>query len=221
MRKPFLSLLAGAAAVLCGTAAAQAQPMASHGAMHSPMMMGAAGHGMPAGYRGGDGMPYTGAPDLQTAISLVTAGGTPGHFSITTALTSLAGPRVAQAEVAKLTRQYGKAQVASFVAVQNFAVDDAVHKALAAGVKFPKPRLHGSALAVAVVKDGLENGGRYYEGVQLDHLVTHAIHESVMSDIDQKFGAAADANYHRIADQAHYDLAQALGVTSVKPAAYR
>jgi len=44
--------------------------------------------------------------------------------------------------------------------------------------------------------------------------------EAVMNDIDKKFGAAADGNYHRIADQAHYDLAQALGVTSVKLAAY-
>ena len=53
-----------------------------------------------------------------------------------------------------------------------------------------------------------------------DELVTHQIHEAVMNDIDKKFGAAADGNYHRIADQAHYDLAQALGVTSVKLAAY-
>jgi len=42
----------------------------------------------------------------------------------------------------------------------------------------------------------------------------------VMDDIDQKYGAAADGNYHRIADQAHYDLAHALGMTNVKLAAY-
>ncbi len=41
-----------------------------------------------------------------------------------------------------------------------------------------------------------------------------------MDDIDQKYGAAADANYHRIANQAHYDLAQALGVTTVKLAVF-
>jgi hypothetical protein len=41
-----------------------------------------------------------------------------------------------------------------------------------------------------------------------------------MDDIDKKYGAAADANYHRIADQAHYDLAQALGQKSVGLAAY-
>jgi hypothetical protein len=54
----------------------------------------------------------------------------------------------------------------------------------------------------------------------LDKLVSHAVHEAVMVDIDKKFGAAADGNYHRIADQAHYDLAQALGATSVKLASY-
>ncbi len=56
---------------------------------------------------GGDGTDYTGAPDLQAAISLVTAGGAPGSFSITTALTSLVGADAANAEVAKLTKQYG------------------------------------------------------------------------------------------------------------------
>jgi hypothetical protein len=41
-----------------------------------------------------------------------------------------------------------------------------------------------------------------------------------MADIDAKYGEKADANYHRIADQANVDLAHALGVTSVKLAAY-
>jgi len=66
---------------------------------------------------------------------------------------------------------------------------------------------------------GLVNG-TYYEGTQLDHLVTHAIHEQVMVDIDKKFGTKADANYHRVSNQAHYDLAHALGATSVKLATF-
>jgi len=193
------------------------------GSMKSGSMKGSMGgtpdHGMPNGLMGGDGKDYTGAPDLQGAISLVTAGGAPGHFSLVAALTSLVGAATTKAEVAKLTKQYGAEKVESFVTVQNFAVDDAVKKALAAGVKFPKPMVHGKALAVRVVKLGLVNGA-YYEGVQLDHLVTHAIHESVMDDIDTKFGTEADGNYHRIANQAHYDLAQALGAKTVKLAAY-
>jgi len=193
------------------------------GSMKGSSMKGAMGgtpdHGMPTGLMGGDGKDYTGAPDLQGAISLVTAGGAPGHFSLVAALTSLVGAATTKAEVAKLIKQYGAEKAKSFITVQNFAVNDAVKKALAAGVKFPKPMVHGKALAVRVVKLGLVNGA-YYEGVQLDHLVTHAIHESVMDDIDTKFGTEADGNYHRIANQAHYDLAQALGATTVKLAAY-
>ncbi len=230
---PFLA----ACAFLAGAVAAQAQttpppdtmasPMASamptgsmsNGSMSNGSMGSGVDHGMPPGKAGGDGKFYMGTPDLDAAMSLVTAGGTPGDFSITKALTALAGDQVADAEVAKLITQYGKANVASFVAVQNFAVNDAVRIATAAGVKFPTPTLQGKALAARVVNLGLEDG-TYYEGVQLDHLVTNKIHEQVMDDIDQKFGAAADGNYHRIADQAHYDLAKALGMNNVKLASY-
>ncbi len=223
MIKRFTAAAAGAALAALCIAPAFAQmsspmPM-STGSMSGGMMAGGMDHGMPPGTAGGDGAAYTGAPDLQATISLVTAGGAPGHFSLVKALTALAGAKTANAEVAKLTKQYGAAKVGSFVAVQNFAVDDAVAIATKAGVKFPAPALHGAVLAKRVVGLGLV-GGTYYEGTQLDHLVTHQIHEAVMNDIDKKFGAAADANYHRIADQAHYDLAQALGVTSVKLAAY-
>ncbi len=176
-------------------------------------------HGFPKGKMGPDGTSYMGKPDLQAAISLVTAGGDPGNFSITKAIAALAGPAVAKAEVAKLTKQYGASKVKNFVTVQNFTVNDAVKVALAAGVKFPAPTLHGKALAMKLTTYGVQ-GGKFYDGVMLDHLVTNAIHEQVMGDIDAKYGTALDANYHRIADQAHYDLAQALGATSVGLAAY-
>jgi hypothetical protein len=233
--KRFTATAAGAALAALCIAPAFAQPMSSPAPMATPAMGGSMGgsmskgsmsgamtgpdHGMPEGTAGGDGVSYKGAPDLQGAISLVVAGGAPGHFSIVKALTALAGAKTANAEVAKLTKQYGAKNVASFVAVQNFAVNDAVAVATKAGVKFPSPAVHGTALAVRVVKLGLVDG-TYYEGVQLDHLVTNAIHETVMGHIDGKFGVAADANYHRIANQAHYDLAQALGAKTVKLAAF-
>ena len=176
-------------------------------------------HGMPAGLAGGDGAMYTGAPDLQVAISLVTAGGAPGDFSIAKALAALAGPTVANAEIAKLTKMYGVTRFTSYVTVQNFAVNDAVKVATAAGVTFPKPALMGKKLAVQVVTLGLLDGA-YYEGYMLDHVVSSKVHETVMDDIDQKYGAVADANYHLISNQAHYDLAQALGATTVKLAPY-
>jgi hypothetical protein len=176
-------------------------------------------HGMPAGKAGGDGAIYAGDPDLQVAISLVTAGGAPGSFSIAKALTVLAGPDIANAEIAKLSKQYGSARFNSYVLVQNFAVNDAVKVATAAGVKFPEPNLTGAALATKVVNLGLLDGA-YYEGYMLDHVVSNKVHDVVMNDIDAKFGTVADANYHLISDQAHYDLAQALGLTSVQLSPY-
>jgi len=223
IRKDLFTLVAvaivlGAGGVAQGAPVVTAMANSDAGSMSDKMMSGP-DHGMPEGRAGGDGTAYTGAPDLDAAISLVTAGGAAGAFSLTRALTALVGTKATNAEVAKLTKQYGKASVTSFVVVQNYAVDDAVAKATAAGVKFPKPTLQGTVLAKRLVTLGLEDG-TYYEGVQLDHLVTNKIHEAVMADIDQKYGAASDANYHRVADQAHYDLAQALGVTSVKLAAF-
>jgi hypothetical protein len=129
--KRFTAAAAGAAlAALClapAFAQTTSSPMPmSTGSMSGGMMAGGMDHGMPPGTAGGDGVAFTGAPDLQATISLVTAGGAPGHFSLVKALTALAGAKTANAEVAKLTKQYGAAKVGSFVAVQNFAVDDAV-----------------------------------------------------------------------------------------------
>jgi hypothetical protein len=228
MFKQALLPIVAAAAILGSSLAAGAQttmaspmasPMASAPMSGMSSSMSSMEHGMPMGKMGGDGVVYTGAPDLQDAVSLVVAGGPIGQFSIVKAITALAGATTANAEVAKLTKQYGAEKTTLFVTVQNFAVDDAVKVATAAGVKFPKPELTGAKLATAVTMLGLIDG-TYYEGTMLDHLVSHAVHEQVMVDIDAKYGAAADANYHRIADQAHYDLAQALGAKTVMLAAY-
>ena len=204
------------AALLPVAASAAPTTVAAAGTMSGMTMMH---HGMPPGRMGADGVSYHGAPDLLAASSLVAAGGAAEHFSIVAALQSLAGKKTADAEVLKLTREYGPGKVASFVKVQNFAVDEAVRDAMAAGVKFPAPTLSGKVLAVRITKHGLEQG-TYYEGVMLDKLVSHKIHVAVMEAIDAQYGTKADANYHRIADQAHYDLAQALGAKSVMLAVY-
>jgi hypothetical protein len=215
MFKKILAPVLMAALLPAVASAAPTATVATAGMMMHGMMM----HGMPSGRMGADGIPYLGAPYLEVAISLVAAGGPPQKFSIVTALRNLAGKKIANAELLKLTRQFGPGKVESFVKVQNFAVDEAVRDATSAGVKFPAPTLQGTALAVAVTKAGLE-GGTYYEGVMLDHLVSHKIHEAVMDAIDAQYGVKADANYHRIADQAHYDLAQALGAKMVGLAQY-
>ena len=178
----------------------------------------AAEHGMPPG---GDGYAFTGKPDLAATISLVKAGGGPTNFSIAKALTALVGAELTTAEVNKLTKQYGKAAVGNFITVQNFAVTQSAATATAAGVKFPDSNLTGKALAARLVGLGVPgNNGAFYTGTMLDHLVTHGIHESTMAAIDAKYGAKLDANYHKISNQAFYDLAQALGAKTVKLAAF-
>ena len=208
MIKRFKAIAAGAVLAALCVAPALAQSMA----------MGAGEHGMPAG---GDGHTFAGKPDLAATISLVKAGGGPEKFSVAKALTVMVGPALTTAEVNKLTKQYGKAAVANFIAVQDFAVQHAAATAIAAGVKFPNSGITGHALAARLVMDGVPgNKGAFYTGTMLDHLVTSKIHEATMDAIDAKYGAKLDANYHKISDQAFYDLAQALGAKSVTLAAF-
>jgi hypothetical protein len=162
------------------------------------------------------GSSYSGKPALAVTASLVQAGGGAAKFSSATALTAMVGSKLTNAEIAKLTRQYGKAKVASFVQVGDFAVKDALAIATKAGVKLPKATLRGKQLASTLVQAGLEKDSTFNVELLLDKAVTHKIHEQVMDDIDKKFGASADANYHKMANQAYYDVAHALGAKSVK-----
>ncbi len=161
------------------------------------------------------GSSYAGKPALTVTASLVKAGGG-AHFSTATALTSMVGAKLVKAEVAKLTKQYGAAKVASWLQVGDYAVKDSLRIATKAGVKLPAANLSGKQLASTLVKAGLEKDGTFNIELMLDKAVTHAIHEKTMDDIDHKFGGTADANYHKISNQAFYDLAQALGAKSVK-----
>jgi hypothetical protein len=239
--KRYTAALAGAAlSVMCvapvfaQTTMSSPMPMASGSSMSTPapggsmkggsMMkggstsMGMAEHGMPAG---GDGYTFNGKPDLAATISLVKAGGGPANFSLAKALTAMVGPALTTAEVNKLTKQYGASAVKRFVTVQNFAVQNAAATAIAAGVKFPNSNISGHTLAARLVMLGVPgNNGAYFTGTMLDHLVTNKIHESTMDAIDAKYGKGADANYHKISNQAFYDLAQALGAKTVKLASF-
>jgi len=154
---------------------------------------------------------YTGAPALNVTASLVSAGGGGDNFSIATALTSMVGADLTNAEVTKLTKQYGKDNVDSWITVFNFAVPDSLDKATKAGVTLPAPDLSGKQLAATLVSAGLDSHGVFYTEFLLDKAVTHDIHMAVMDDIDSKYGAPADTNYHRITNQAMVDLAHALG----------
>jgi len=161
------------------------------------------------------GSAYLGKPALSVTASLVKAGGGAAHFSSVKLLNSLAGEKLAKAEVAKLTKQYGKAKIAS-LQVGDFAVKDALRIATAAGVKLPKATLSGKALAKTLVQAGTDKDGSFVIGLLLDKAITHKIHNQVMDDVTKKFGGAADANYHKINNQLFYDLAHAIGLKNVK-----
>jgi hypothetical protein len=132
----------------------------------------------------------------------------------------MVGPKLVNAEVGKLTKQYGAAKVKSWLTVFDYAVDDALGIATKAGVKLPKGNLAGKQLAATLVKAGLDKDGTFYVEYMLDKAVSHKIHVAVMDDIDKKYGAAADSNYHAVTNQAMYDLAHALGAKNVKLAPF-
>jgi hypothetical protein len=161
---------------------------------------------------------YSGAPALAVTASLVAAGGGADKYSTATALTNMVGGDVVKAEVAKLTKQYGGDKVTQWLKTFDFAVTDALKIATAAGVKLPEPTMSGKDLATTLVKAGVAPDGTFQIEYLLDKAVSHKIHVQVMNDIDAApgLGKAADLNYHLISNQAFYDLAQALGATSVK-----
>ncbi len=154
---------------------------------------------------------YTGAPALAVTLSMVMAGGGPSSFSTATLLKTLTGP-LFDAEVAKLTKQYGKDQVAQFLKTFDFVVADSlkiVKEKKVALPSEPNPNpTDGKALAAALWSAG-QTGRGFNVEVMLDRAVSHPIHEQVMTDIDAKYGLAADAQYHAILTTAMKDLAAA------------
>lgn len=154
---------------------------------------------------------YTGAPALAVTLSLVEAGGGPSNFSTVALLKTLTGPHF-DAEVAKLTNEYGKVQVGQFLKTFDFVVDDSLKIAAEKQIALPSqpnpdPK-DGAALAGALWAAG-QTGEGYNVEVMLDRAVSHPIHFKVMSDIDAKYGLAADAQYHAILTTAMKDLAAA------------
>jgi hypothetical protein len=166
------------------------------------------------------GPAYLGKPNLKLTAALVKAGGGPVHFSTAKALTSMLGKKTVNAEVAKLTKQYGKKKVHHWLQGSNAVVEDALKHAKQKGIKLPQApaNLHGKKLAVALAKAGTAKNGTFWAGRLYDKLVSHGIHNAVMADVNKnpKLGVAYDQNVHRITNQAFYDAAHALGNKQVK-----
>lgn len=159
---------------------------------------------------------YTGKPALQVTLSMVMAGGGPSNFKTVTLLKTLTGDKF-NAEVGKLTKQYGKQKIDNFINIFAFIVSDTLkivaqkHIALP---KTPSPDPHnGPALAQALWSAG-QTGSGFNVEVMLDRAVSHGIHDQVMKDIDAKYGVAADADYHAILNTAMHDLASVYNLKS-------
>ena len=154
---------------------------------------------------------YTGKPALQVTLSMIEAGGGPKNFQTVALLKTLTGSKF-DAEVAKLTKEYGKDQVGQFLKTFDFVVSDSLRivtmkKVALPGTPSPDPS-NGEALAGALWAAG-QTGEGYNVEVMLDRAVSHPIHVVVMGDIDKKYGLAADAQYHAILTTAMKDLAAA------------
>ena len=153
---------------------------------------------------------YTGKPALAVTLSMVIAGGGPQNFETLTLVKVLAGDKT-DAEVAALKQKFGDQKVTNFVTIFPFVVSDSLQIAkMPKASPFPAtpnpdPK-DGEALAGALWAAG-QTGHGFNVEVMLDRAVSHPIHDQVMTDIDAKYGIAADADYHAVLNQAMHDLA--------------
>jgi len=167
------------------------------------------------------GEAYTGSPSLGTTAALVQAGGGAKAFRIQAALVSMLGRETVDAEVTRLTEQYGKQAVKDWLDGLDLAVADGLERATEAGVALPDAPadLTGAALARALVEAGTGPDGTFWSGRLFDVLLSHGIHSQVMKDANAARSAAFDTNLHKVTNQALFDVAQALGMEDVKLAA--
>lgn len=206
MNKTILALAATLALGGITTVQAQTAPATPAHSMYQSQMNWFGGH------------TYNGAPALEVTAALVEAGGGASNFDFATALVAMLGQETVNAEVAKLTKQYGQADTENFIKGMTFAVNAGLKRATEAGVTLPAAPadLTGVKLASTLVSAGMTDDGTWWSGYLFDKALSHDIHVQVMQDIDAKFGHGADENTHKILNQAMYDVAQALKVKGVK-----
>lgn len=163
------------------------------------------------------GQSYQGEPALGVTAALVKAGGGGDNFSFAKALISMLGEKTVNAEVAKLTQQYGKEEVDTFIGGMDLAINLSLKHASRAGITLPEPaNLNGIALAKTLVTAGTTPDNTFWSGYLFDKAVSNKIHHQVMEDINNSAGYEADLITHKILNQAMYDVAQALGMKQVK-----
>lgn len=150
---------------------------------------------------------YKGEPDRVAAAGLVNAGSGATSFQITSALTAMIGSDRERAEFGKLERTY-RTQVTDWSTVWKFVVRDAASK-----THIPRTStLTGAALGTRVIKNGIAPDGSFDTDVMLDHLFSHRVRVAVLKDVDARFTVAMDAEFHKITNQAMFDVAKDLGM---------
>ncbi len=202
-----LAVLGAAIALISGAAFAQ-----NHASDPAPAAQAGSGTNMFGGPI------YSGAPALTVTAALVKAGGGAENFSFAKALVSMLGEKTVNEEVAKLTKQYGKDEVHTFITGMDYAVKDGLKRATEAGVTLPAAPadLHGVALARTLVTAGTTPDGAWWSGYLFDHALSHNLHNQVMEDINANVSTQADMTTHKVLNQAMYDVAHALGHKHVK-----
>ncbi len=162
----------------------------------------------------------TSAPNAATTADFYLAGGTPGSFSTIRALNAMIGQPATTAEIKKLKAQYGGPAVNHFETVSDFVMNDAWTRAGEDDVAFPPAlKLQGRDLVGGMVRAGTTAAGTFEMPTFLDNTVTKDVHAQVMDDVTAKFGADDASRYYRIANQLFYDMAQTIGLASIKLAA--
>lgn len=160
---------------------------------------------------------YRGEPALDVTAALVKAGGGAENFSFANALVAMLGEDKVNAEVAKLTKQYGKQEVDTFISGMDLAINFGLKRATEAGVKLPEPAsLSGTELAKTLINAGTAPDSTFWSGHLFDKALSNKIHIQVMTDINAKASVEADKTTHKILNQAMYDVAQELGMKDVK-----
>ncbi|MBD5634135.1 MAG: hypothetical protein IAI49_06615 [Candidatus Eremiobacteraeota bacterium] len=163
-----------------------------------------------------DAIVYQGTPNLALTASLLEAGGGAAHFSSAKLYGFLAGS-LAPAETKKLVAQFGESDVKTTFAIFDYAIADVVGIVTAKHIALPPPSpspTDPKALAVALYQAGLTSSGMWDVGYMLEHLITHPIHHVVMHDIDGKFDAKKNEDFHIVLSEIMHDLSLAYTTTS-------
>jgi hypothetical protein len=159
-----------------------------------------------------NGPMYAGAPDLPVAADLIQAGGGAGSFSMVRAWDNIIGTDVLQGELSNLTDMYGKPAADQFVHIFDFAMADAWMRAGQDDVKMPQATgTIGRPLAFTMLRDGKSPDGTFWTGYMLEHILTQRVYTQVSSDIDNKYGPDANAQFNRVSNQFFKDVAQQIG----------